>query len=158
MIKLVVVGKLKEKALLMLVEEYMKRLRPYTKLEVVEVADEQAPQTNSQAQNEQVKEKEGHRILSKVKDEDYMILLDVRGEMLSSEGLAQKLKHIQLYQSPNITFVIGGSLGLSNDVIKRANFRWKLSDLTFTHQMVRVLLLEQIYRAYKINNNEPYHK
>lgn len=158
MIKLVVVGKLKEKALLMLVEEYAKRLKAYTKLEIVEVADEQAPQTNSDAQNEQVKEKEGNRILSKVKDHDYMILLDVRGEMLSSEGLAQKLQHIQLYQSPNIVFVIGGSLGLSKAVIQRANFRWKMSDLTFTHQMVRVLLLEQIYRAYKINHHEPYHK
>ncbi|MDE6475360.1 MAG: 23S rRNA (pseudouridine(1915)-N(3))-methyltransferase RlmH [Erysipelotrichaceae bacterium] len=158
MIKLVVVGKLKEKALLMLTQEYIKRLAPYTKLEVVEVADEQAPQTNSQAQNEQVKEKEGDRILAKIREKEYVILLDLKGEMLSSEQFAETLEKIQLYQSSEITFVIGGSLGISKAVIQRANMRWKLSDLTFTHQMVRILLLEQVYRSYKIRHHEPYHK
>lgn len=158
MIKIICVGKLKEKALVMLINEYHKRLTPYTKLELIEVADEQAPQSNSDAQNEEVMNKEGERILAKVKDQEYVILLDLHGTMISSEQLADKLSQIQTYESSNITFIIGGSLGLSAAVINRSNYRWKLSDLTFTHQMVRVLLLEQIYRAYKINQNEPYHK
>ncbi|MEF9920879.1 MAG: 23S rRNA (pseudouridine(1915)-N(3))-methyltransferase RlmH [Erysipelotrichaceae bacterium] len=158
MIKLVVVGKCKEKALTSLVEEYVKRLRPYTKLSLIEVNDEQAPQSNSDAQNEIVKQIEGERILSKINDQDYMILLDLKGIELSSEAFSDKLENIRSYHSTNITFVIGGSLGLSEAVIKRANFRFKLSDLTFTHQMVRVLILEQIYRSYKIIHHEPYHK
>ncbi|MEG1506067.1 MAG: 23S rRNA (pseudouridine(1915)-N(3))-methyltransferase RlmH [Bacilli bacterium] len=158
MIKLVVVGKCKEKALTSLVEEYVKRLRPYTKLSLIEVNDEQAPQSNSEAQNEIVKQIEGERILSKINDQDYMILLDLKGIELSSEAFSDKLENIRSYHSTNITFVIGGSLGLSEAVIKRANFRFKLSDLTFTHQMVRVLILEQIYRSYKIIHHEPYHK
>lgn len=158
MIKIIAVGKLKEKALSTLISEYEKRLRPYTKLELIEVADEMAPQSNSQAQNEEVMKKEGERILSKIKDQEYVILLDLHGKMISSEQLAEKLMQIQTYHSSNITFVIGGSLGLSNEVVSRADFRWKLSDLTFTHQIVRVLLLEQIYRSYKINHHEPYHK
>ncbi|MEG0842371.1 MAG: 23S rRNA (pseudouridine(1915)-N(3))-methyltransferase RlmH [Erysipelotrichaceae bacterium] len=158
MIKLVVVGKCKEKALISLVEEYEKRLRPYTKLSIIEVNDEQAPQSNSEAQNTIVKQIEGDRILSKVKDQDYLILLDLKGTELSSEAFSDKLENIRSYHSSDITFVIGGSLGLSEALIQRANFRWKISDLTFTHQMVRVLILEQIYRSYKIIHHEPYHK
>lgn len=158
MIKIVAVGKLKEKALQMLIKEYEKRLQAFTKLEIIEVNDEHAPQSNSDAQNELVKEKEGERILSKIKEGETVILLDLWGEMLSSEKLAKKLSDIQTYQSSNITFVIAGSLGPSKAVVKRANMRWKLSDLTFTHQMCRVLVLEQIYRSYMIMNNQPYHK
>lgn len=158
MIKIVAVGKLKEKALVSLMNEYKKRLQPYTKLELIEVNDEQTLDSNSEAQNELVKIKEGERILSKIKDNEYVILLDLWGKMIDSVQLAKKIEEIYTYHSSNITFVIGGSLGLSKDVVNRADFRWKLSDLTFTHQMIRVILMEQIYRSYKINNNEPYHK
>lgn len=158
MIKIVAVGKLKEKALRMQIEEYEKRLRPFTKLEIIEVADEVAPQTNSDAENEMVKDKEGEKLLQKIKDGEYVILLDLWGEMIDSVTFANKLEAIQTYQSSTVTFVIAGSLGPGKAVVKRANYRWKLSDLTFTHQMTRVLVLEQIYRGYMINHHNPYHK
>lgn len=158
MIKIVAVGKLKEKALRIQIEEYEKRLRPFTKLEIIEVADEVAPQTNSDAENEMVKDKEGEKLLQKIKDGEYVILLDLWGEMIDSVTFANKLEAIQTYQSSTITFVIAGSLGPGKAVVKRANYRWKLSDLTFTHQMTRVLVLEQIYRGYMINHHNPYHK
>ncbi|MEG0823287.1 MAG: 23S rRNA (pseudouridine(1915)-N(3))-methyltransferase RlmH [Erysipelotrichaceae bacterium] len=158
MLKIICVGKLKDKSTKLMVNEYLKRLGAYTKIELIEVNDEMAPQSNSEAENEIVKIKEGERILTKIKDQDYMILLDLWGEMLDSVKFAKKMDEITTYHSSNITFVIGGSLGISKQVVERANFRWKMSDLTFTHQLVRVLLLEQIYRSYKINNNETYHK
>lgn len=158
MIKIVAVGKLKEKALRMQIEEYEKRLRPFTKLEIIEVPDEIAPQSNSDAENELVKEKEGEKLLNKIKEGEYVILLDLWGEMIDSVAFAKKLETIQTYQSSTITFVIAGSLGPSKEVVKRANYRWKLSDLTFTHQMTRVLVLEQVYRGYMINHHNPYHK
>ena len=117
-----------------------------------------APESNSDAQNEQVKKIEGERVLSKIKENEYVILLDLWGESISSEQLAAKIEKIYTYQSSNLTFVIGGSLGLSPELVKRADFRWKLSDCTFTHQMVRVLVLEQFYRATMINRHMPYHK
>ena len=158
MIKMVVVGKLKEKAYTLLMDEFIKRLKPYTKVEIIEVADMIAPQSNSLAQNEQVKQIEGERILSKIKENEYVVLLDLWGESLSSEAFAEKIQSIYSYHSSNITFVIGGSLGLSEEVVLRANFRWNLSKCTFTHQMVRVLVLEQFYRATMILNHQPYHK
>ena len=158
MIKIVAVGKLKEKAMRSQIEEYEKRLRPFTKLEIIEVADEIAPQQNSDAQNDMVKEKEGERILSKIKENEFVILLDLWGEMINSETLSKKLEKIQTYDASNITFVIAGSLGPGKNVYKRCNYRWKLSDLTFTHQMTRVIVLEQIYRSFMIQNNNPYHK
>lgn len=158
MIKIVAVGKIKEKAMCQQIEEYVKRLRPFTKIEIIEVPDEIAPQQNSDAQNEQVKTKEGERILSKIKEQEYVILLDLWGEMLSSEKFAKKIEQLQTYQSSHITFVIAGSLGPGKNVYQRVNYRWKLSDLTFTHQMTRLLVLEQVYRAYMINHNNPYHK
>ena len=156
--KLITVGKLKDKALTALVDEYVKRLKPYEKVEILEVADMMAPESNSDAQNEQVKKIEGERVLSKIKENEYVILLDLWGESISSEQLAAKIGKIYTYQSSNLTFVIGGSLGLSPELVKRADFRWKLSDCTFTHQMVRVLVLEQFYRATMINRHMPYHK
>lgn len=158
MIKLIAVGKLKDKALKNLVAEYEKRLKPYTKLELIEVNDEPALDKYSDMENKKVMDIEGERVLKKIKDKEYVVLLDLHGKMFDSETFAAKMSEIQTYSSSDITFVIGGSLGLSEALIKRSNLRWKLSDLTFTHQMVRVLLLEQIYRAYKINNNETYHK
>ncbi len=156
--KLIAVGKLKDKALTALVDEYVKRLKPYEKVEILEVADMMAPESNSDAQNEQVKKIEGERVLSKIKENEYVILLDLWGESISSEQLAAKIEKIYTYHSSNLTFVIGGSLGLSPELVKRADFRWKLSDCTFTHQMVRVLVLEQFYRATMINRHMPYHK
>lgn len=156
--KLIAVGKLKDKALVSLVDEYVKRLKPYEKVEIIEVADMMAPESNSDAQNEQVKKIEGERVLAKIKDNEFVILLDLWGESISSEQLAAKIEKIYTYNSSNLTFVIGGSLGLSPELVKRANFRWKLSDCTFTHQMVRVLVLEQFYRATMINRHMPYHK
>lgn len=158
MIKIVAVGKIKEKFVKAQIAEYEKRLKPFTKLEIIEVNDEVAPQSNSEAENAMVKEKEGERLLSKIKDQEFVILLDLWGEMVNSEEFAKKIEHIQTYQSSNITFVIAGSLGAGKNVLSRANWRWKLSDLTFTHQMTRVLVLEQIYRSFMILNNNPYHK
>lgn len=158
MIKLIAVGKQKEKAMRQLNEEYGKRIKAFVKLEMIEVADEIAPQSLSDMQMEQVKDKEGMRILQHIKENDYVILLDLAGEMLSSEALAKQIDHLQTYGSSNITFVIGGSLGVSKQLIQRADFRWKLSDLTFPHQLVRILLLEQLYRAFTILHHLPYHK
>ncbi len=158
MIKVVSVGSIKEKALKSLIEEYSKRLKGYTKLDFIEVADLMTNASNSDAENLQILKIEGERILSKIKDQEYVIVLDLKGVMLDSVGLSKKIQEIQTYHSSVITFVIGGSLGTSEAVKKRANFKWLLSDLTFPHQIVKLLLLEQVYRAYKINNNEPYHK
>ncbi len=158
MIKIVAVGKCKEKALIQCIDEYLKRIRPYSKIEIIEVEELMAPQTNSDAQNVEVMKKEGKNLLSKIKEDEYMILLDLHGQSLKSEELASHLDKVSTYKTSNITFVIGGSLGLSQEVIDRSNFRWKLSDLTFPHQLIRLFLVEQIYRSYKILRNEPYHK
>lgn len=158
MIRLIAVGKCKEKATLALIAEYAKRLQAYTKLELVEVADEKTPERYSAKEQEIVKNKEGARILDKIKADDFVILLELRGEVMSSEQFAQKLDQLFTQGKSNVVFVIGGSLGTSNEVYERANLKWKLSDLTFPHQLVRVILLEQIYRAYTILNNTPYHK
>lgn len=158
MIKVIGIGKIKEKAMKSLIDEYIKRLKVYTKIEVIEVNDEPTSDKNSDAENKKVMDVEAERVLKHIKDRDFMILLDLHGKMISSEALAEKMTQITTYQSSDITFVIGGSLGVGNALVQRSNFRWKMSDLTFTHQFVRVLVLEQIYRAYKINNNETYHK
>ena len=158
MIKIVCVGKIKEKATAELIQEYAKRLGAYCTLKIEEVADEATLQNNSEALNEQVKKKEGERILGRIKEKEYVILLDLKGKMLSSEELSGKVEELFAEGKPDLTFVIGGSLGVSEEVIARADFRWQLSKLTFPHQLVRVLLLEQIYRAFKIMKHEPYHK
>lgn len=158
MIKVIGIGKIKDKAMQSLIAEYCKRLRIYNKIEVIEVNDEPALDKYSAAQNVQVMNIEGERVLKQIKEKEFVILLDLHGKMLTSEMFAKQLEQIQTYQSSDITFVIGGSLGVSEALMQRSNLRWKLSDLTFTHQMVRVLVLEQIYRAYKINHNETYHK
>lgn len=158
MIKVIGIGKIKEKAMKSMIDEYLKRLRPYTKIEVIEVNDEPTLEKNGDADNKRVLDIEAERVLKHVKDKEFMILLDLHGKMLSSEALAEKMNQITTYQTSDITFVIGGSLGVGEALVKRSDFRWKMSDLTFTHQFVRLLILEQIYRAYKINNNETYHK
>lgn len=158
MIKIIAIGKIKEKPLQQLINEYLKRLRPYVKLEIIEVSDEAAPASNSSALDEAVKKKEGDRVLARLKEQDHVILLDLAGTTMDSERLASAIERIQTYRSCDIAFVIGGSLGVSKELIQRADLRLKLSDMTFPHQLVRLLVLEQIYRAYKILHHEPYHK
>ena len=158
MMRIIAVGKCREKEMRMLISEYQRRLSPLVKSELLEVADEVAPQSLSAAQIVQVKERDGERILKKIRPSDFVILLDLQGVMLSSEALADKIDRIQTYESGDMVFVIGGSLGVSEAVRQRANFRWQLSSLTFPHQLVRVLLYEQIYRAFTILHHLPYHK
>lgn len=157
-INIVTVGKLKEKYLTDGIKEYTKRLSSYCSLEIIEIPDEPAPERMSPAQEEQVKEREGEKLLRKVREDSFVIALDVQGKMLSSEDLAKKLADLALTGQSNVTFVIGGSLGLSDNVLTRANFRLSFSLLTFPHQLMRLILLEQVYRAFKINRGEPYHK
>ncbi len=156
-ISIVTVGKLKEKYLLQGINEYMKRLAPYAKVQIIEVSDEKAPENLSNAEMEQVKNKEGERILSHIKQEQYVIALAKEGQMLSSEQLASKLDSLALYGNSNIVFIIGGSLGLSQSVISRADLLISFSKMTFPHQLMRLILLEQVYRAFKINRGDAYH-
>lgn len=156
-IKIVTVGKLKEKYLVQGIEEYSKRLSKYCKLELIEVKDEHAPENLSDKDIDIIKNIEGERILSKIKDE-YIIALAIEGKQLSSEDLALKMNEITNYHSSNICFVIGGSLGLSKDVLNKASYKLSFSKMTFPHQLMKLILLEQIYRTFRINNNEPYHK
>ena len=155
---IIAVGKLKEKYLKQGIDEYSKRLSRFCDLEIVEIEDEQAPENLSAAQELQVKKKEADRILKKVKSGTTLIVMDVKGERCDSEGFAAKLNSFFVSGSSHITFVIGGSLGLDSELVKRADFRFSLSALTFPHQLARLILLEQVYRAFKIMNGETYHK
>jgi 23S rRNA (pseudouridine1915-N3)-methyltransferase len=157
-ISIVTVGKLKEKYLKQGIEEYLKRMSAYAKLEVIEVADEKAPEELSESEMVQVKQKEGERILSKISQDTYVIVLAINGKMQSSEELAETLDKLATYGKSKIAFVSGGSLGLSEEVLKRSNEQLSFSKMTFPHQLMRLILVEQIYRAYRINRNEPYHK
>lgn len=152
------VGKLKEKYLKDGIAEYSKRLSRFCDLEIIEVDDEKAPENLSPAQEEQVKKKEAERIIKRVKDGTTLVVLDVKGQKLDSEGFARKLKSFFVSGDSNITFVIGGSLGLDSGLLKMAQLRLSFSDMTFPHQLIRLILLEQVYRAFKILNNEAYHK
>ena len=158
MIKIIACGKLKEKWMKEGIAEYIKRIRPYDKIEVIEVLDEKAPETNSAAENEQVKIVEGQRLLKNVRDDEYLILLDLAGQDIDSLALANKIQDCYNHARSKITFVIGGSLGLSSELIARADFRWRISKATFPHQLCRILVGEQIYRSFRILHNEPYHK
>lgn len=157
MIKIIAIGKNKDKALKMLESEYLKRLSAFTKCEIIEVKDEPNDHAQREKEAQIIKDKEASRALEKVKQDDYVILLDLHGTMDTSEDFAKRLDSLTSTR-PNIVFVIAGSLGPGSDLIKRADLRWKLSDLTFTHLMTRVLILEQIYRAFMINNHRNYHK
>ncbi len=156
-IKIISVGKIKEKYLIEGIKEYSKRLSRYCNLELIEVSDEKAPETLSDKDKDKVKQIEGERILSKINDE-YIITLEIDGKALSSEELANVITNITMYNSSNICFVVGGSLGLSEEVSNKANLKLSFSAMTFPHQLMKLILLEQIYRAFRINNNEPYHK
>ncbi|MCQ6280249.1 23S rRNA (pseudouridine(1915)-N(3))-methyltransferase RlmH [Bacillus sp. EB600] len=157
-ISIVTVGKLKEKYLKQGIDEYLKRLTSYAKVEVIEVADEKAPEELSALEMEQVKQKEGERILAKISQDAYVIALAINGKMESSEQLADSLDKLATYGRSKIAFVIGGSLGLSDEVVKRADEQLSFSKMTFPHQLMRLILVEQIYRAFRINRGEPYHK
>ena len=152
------VGKLKEKYLKEGVGEYSKRLSRFCDLQLIEVEDEQAPETLSIAQEELIKKKEAAKILNKLKEGTYLIVLDVQGISKSSEEFAATLQSCFNSGRSNITFVIGGSLGLDPELVKKADLRLSFSNMTFPHQLIRLVLLEQIFRAFKIINGETYHK
>ncbi|MFK5882979.1 MAG: 23S rRNA (pseudouridine(1915)-N(3))-methyltransferase RlmH [Candidatus Izemoplasma sp.] len=157
-ITILTVGRLKEKYLVEGIKEYGKRISKYSKLSIVEVPDEKAPDNLSLKDIENVKAKEGLKLLARMKNDSYVIVLAIEGKKLTSENLAKKIEDIKTYHSSKITFVIGGSNGLSKEVIDKADYKLSFSDLTFPHQLMRLILLEQIYRSFRITNNEPYHK
>ena len=157
-ITLVTVGKIKEKFFEDAIKECSKRLSRYCKLEILQVADEKTPEGASEAVELQIKEKEGQRILSLIRDDAYVIALAIEGKMLDSEELAERIEKLGVSGISQIVFVIGGSLGLSAQVMKRADYALSFSRMTFPHQLMRVVLLEQIYRSYRIMNHQPYHK
>ncbi len=152
------VGKIKEKYFTAAIEEYSKRLGRYINLEICQVNDEKAPENMSRAEQEKVKDIEGERLLKAVKEQSYVVALAIDGKKLSSEGLADFFQQSMVKGVGHMTFVIGGSLGLSKAVLDRADYKLSFSDMTFPHQLMRVILLEQIYRANRIMKNEPYHK
>ncbi len=152
------VGKIKEDFYRKAVAEYSKRLSRYCKLEIIEVADEKTPDTASEAVEQQIKEKEGERLLKYIREDTYVIALAIEGKILDSIELSQSINQLGVTGKSNVAFVIGGSLGLSDQVLKRANQRLSFSKMTFPHQLMRVILLEQIYRSYRIMHGEPYHK
>ncbi len=157
-ITLIAVGKIKEKFYAQAVDEYTKRLSRYCKLEIIEVADEKTPDHASDTVERQIKDKEGERILKALKDDSYVIALAIEGKMPDSEQLAAKIDGLGISGQSHITFIIGGSLGLSKEVLARADEKLSFSAMTFPHQLMRVILLEQVYRSYRIIHHEPYHK
>ena len=157
-ISIITVGKLKEKYLKQGIAEYMKRLSAYAKVEIIEVPDEKAPETMSEADETIVKKKEGDRILAHISHDTYVITLEINGKMLTSEQLATKMDELMTYGKSKIAFVIGGSLGLSEEVRKRSDFALSFSKMTFPHQLMRMVLVEQVYRGFRIMRGEPYHK
>lgn len=157
-ITILCVGKIKEKYFTMGIQEYSKRLSRYCKLEIIEVPDEKTPDHASEIEEQLIKKKEGERLLKKIKEGDYVIPLAIEGAELSSPQLAETIEQLGVSGESHIVFVIGGSLGLSQEVIHRGKFSLSFSKLTFPHQMIRMILLEQVYRAYRIMTRQPYHK
>lgn len=157
-ITVLTVGKIKEKYFTAAIEEYAKRLGRYCKLEFIEVADEKTPDGASEALELQIKEKEGERILQKLPENAFLVVLAIDGKMLDSEEVAQQMEAWNVSGISHIAFVIGGSLGLAPAVLKRADYRLSFSKMTFPHQLMKVVLLEQIYRSFRIRKHEPYHK
>ena len=157
-ITIITVGKIKEKYLKDAIAEYSKRLSKYCKLEIVEVADEKTPDNASDVVEDVIRSKEAERILKYVKDDAFVITLEINGKQLSSEELANKIDKLGIQGTSHIIFIIGGSIGLGQEVLQKSNFALSFSKMTFPHQLMRVVLLEQIYRSYRIINGEPYHK
>lgn len=157
-ISIITVGKIKEKYLKDAIAEYSKRLSKYCKLEIIEVADEKTPDNASEVVEDQIRSKEAERILKHVKDDAFVITLEINGRQLTSEELAGKIDTLGIQGHSHIAFIIGGSIGLGREVLKKSNFALSFSKMTFPHQLMRVILLEQIYRSYRIITGEPYHK
>lgn len=157
-ITIIAVGKLKEKYLKLAIDEYVKRLGRYCKVNILELPDEKTPDNASEKEELLIKEREGKLILSKIKERSYVIALDLNGKQLSSEEFARFIHINGVQGNSNIVLVIGGSLGLSIDVLNRADYKLCFSKMTFPHQLFRVMLLEQVYRGFRIVNGEPYHK
>lgn len=157
-ITLITVGKIKEKYLKDAIAEYSKRLSRYCKLEIVEVADEKTPDNASDTIEDAIRDKEGERILKYIKEDAYVITLEIAGKMLTSEEMAEKIEKLGVQGTSHIIFIIGGSIGLGREILKRSDYALSFSKMTFPHQLMRVILLEQIYRSYRIMNHEPYHK
>ena len=157
-ITILCVGKVKEKFYRDAIDEFSKRLSRYCKLEIIEVSDEKTEEQASENEIRLIKEKEGERLLKNIKEDAYVITLCIDGKQLDSEELSEKIEKLGIQGNSHIYFIIGGSLGLSDTVINRANYKLSFSKMTFPHQLMRVILLEQIYRSYRIMNNEPYHK
>lgn len=157
-IEILCVGKVKEKFYREAISEYSKRLSRYCRLSIIEVQDEKTPENAPPALSDKIKSIEGKRLLSHLSDRTFVIVLAIDGKKLDSVHLASKINSLALSGKSNITFIIGGSLGLSDEVIKKADMSLSFSDMTFPHQLMRVILLEQIYRSYRIINHEPYHK
>ena len=157
-ISLICVGKLKERYLTMGIDEYKKRLGRYCTLDITELPDERIPDKAASSIEESIKNKEGERILRALKEDSYCIALAIEGKLLSSVELADQFEKLFVSGKSHISFVIGGSLGLWDKVLKRADYQLSFSKMTFPHQLMRLILLEQIYRSYRIINNEPYHK
>lgn len=158
MIRIAAVGRIKEKWMREGIADYLKRIQPYEKTEIIEVEDEKAPESNSDAENEKVKTTEGSKLLKQIRDTDYVVLLDLAGKEMDSVSLSKHIESVHTRGYNRIVFVIGGSLGVSRELIARADFKWKLSVNTFPHQLCRIIVLEQIYRAFRILHHEPYHK
>lgn len=157
-ITVIAVGKIKEKYLRDAISEYTKRLGRYCKLEIIEAADEKTPDQAGEALEEQIRDREGERILKYIREDMYVITLEINGKMLSSEEFAAKIESLGLQGKSSLAFVIGGSIGLGKEVQKRSDLALSFSKMTFPHQLMRVVLLEQIYRGYRIIHGEPYHK
>ena len=157
-ITLITVGKIKEKYLRDAIAEYSKRLSRYCKLEVVDVADEKTPDNASETVENAIREKEAERILKYIKEDAYIITLEINGRQLSSEEMAEKIEKLGIQGISHIIFIIGGSIGLGKAVLDKSDFALSFSKMTFPHQLMRVILLEQVYRSYRIINGEPYHK
>ncbi|MDC6269701.1 23S rRNA (pseudouridine(1915)-N(3))-methyltransferase RlmH [Lysinibacillus fusiformis] len=157
-ITIVSVGKLKEKYLKMGIDEYVKRLGGYAKMDLIEVPDEKAPEQLSDAEMDIVKKKEGERILAKISADAYVIALAINGKMKTSEQMAADLQSLMTYGKSKIAFVIGGSLGLHEDVLKRADEQQSFGKMTLPHQLMKLVLVEQVYRSFRIMKGEPYHK
>ena len=157
-INIIAVGRIKEKYIQEGIKEFSKRLSRYCNLKIVEVDDEKAPENLSDKEMEAVKQKEGQKILSKIPQNSFIISLEIQGREISSEDLSKKMEDVMVSGINDITFIIGGSLGLSDEVRNISNFKLSFSKMTFPHQLMRLILLEQIYRGWRIMKNEPYHK
>lgn len=157
-IKIICVGKLKEKFLKEGIGEFQKRIKTYANLEIIEVKDEACPENSSELEMEKIKEVEGERILSKISKGAYVIALDIGGKSLASEDFAKKIEDLSVEGISSIDFIIGGSLGLSEGVKNKSDYRLSFSKFTFPHGLMRLILVEQVYRAFRIINNHPYHK